>query len=240
VIGATARRAPQHARRAGSLRWRRTEADGKPAPTLPLRMWPISAIASNAPPPGGDPLPEACVILAQWVRSYLMRPHADLGRAGDVCPFTAQASRLDTIRIGVSDAGAGDAAQILRTMESAITAFENIPCARSMRHFRTAIVGFPHCAGQEGARVLKQVQNRLRPHSIFGGKMVGFFEPNSEDRGLINPDFRPLRAPIPLLAIRLLVENDAPFVLRNPLLAPIYLAKFPLKGSRRLVAALRR
>jgi hypothetical protein len=43
-----------------------------------------------------------------------------------------------------------------------------------------------------------------------------------------------------LLAIRLLVENDAPFVLRNPLLAPIYLAKFPLKGSRRLVAALRR
>ena len=70
--------------------------------------------------------------------------------------------------------------------------------------------------------------------------MVGFFEPNSEDRGLINPDFRPLRAPIPLLAIRLLVENDAPFVLRNPLLAPIYLAKFPFKGSRRLVAALRR
>jgi hypothetical protein len=169
-----------------------------------------------------------------------MRPHAALGRAGDVCPFTAQAARLDAIRIGVSDADAGQAAQILKTMQSAIAAFENIPCARSMRHFRTVIVGFPHCADAEGLRVLKQTQNRLRPHSIFRGKMIGFFEPNSEDRGLINPDFRPLRAPVPLLAIRLLVENDAPFVLRNPLLAPIYLAKFPLQGARRLVAALRR
>jgi hypothetical protein len=240
VIGATAPRAPQHARHAGSLGSRRTEADCKPAPALPLPMWPLSVLAANAPTAAGDPLPEACVILAQWVRAYLMRPHAALGRAGDVCPFTAQAARLDAIRIGVSDADAGQAAQILKTMQSAIAAFENIPCARSMRHFRTVIVGFPHCADAEGLRVLKQTQNRLRPHSIFRGKMIGFFEPNSEDRGLINPDFRPLRAPVPLLAIRLLVENDAPFVLRNPLLAPIYLAKLPLQGARRLVAALRR
>jgi hypothetical protein len=242
VNGARAQRAT---RRSESERDRfKRQADATIPPRVAgaqaLPLWPISALAANIAAPASDPPPEACLLLAHWVRAYLMRPHADLGRAGDVCPFTAQASRLDAIRIGVSDADAGQAASILDTMEGAIAAFEDIPCAASMRHFRTVIVGFPCCAGAEGLRVLKQTQNRLRPHSIFRGKMIGCFEPNSVDRGLINPDFRPLRAPIPLLAIRLLVENDAPFVLRNPLLAPIYLANFKIQGARRLLAALRR
>jgi hypothetical protein len=69
--------------------------------------------------------------------------------------------------------------------------------------------------------------------------MFALFEPNSLDKGLINPEFRPMRSPVPLVAIRMLVENDAPFVVRNPLLAPIYLMKFPLTGARKLWSALR-
>jgi hypothetical protein len=64
--------------------------------------------------------------------------------------------------------------------------------------------------------------------------MIGLFEPNSEAEGLLNRDFRPLRAPVPVLAIRTLVEQDAPFVVRNPLLVPVYLAKFPIAGLARL------
>lgn len=200
-----------------------------------LRLSPLSAIADD----GASAANEASSqVIAHWVRSYLMRPHVDLGRPGDVCPFTAQASRLDTIRIGLCDAGPGEATHILNVMEGAVRAFDEIPCAKSMRHFRTIIVGFPNCGGVEGSHVLKQIQNRLRPHSIFRGKMIGLFAPDSQDKGLLNPDFRPLRSPVPLLAIRMLVENDSPFVVRNPLLAPIYLLKFPRKGLRRLVAAL--
>jgi hypothetical protein len=210
------------------------------ATCAPLRLWPLSALVAKSATPGADCPPQSCKAIAQWVGSYLMRPHEDLGRAGDVCPFTAQASRLDTVRIGSSDADPGEAGRILKTMENAIEAFEEIPCPQSMRHFRTVIVGFPLCADEKGLRVLKQTQNRLRGHSVFRGKMIGFFHPNAEDKGLINPGFRPLRAPQPLLAIRMLVENDAPFVLRNPRLAPIYLAKFRLKGAARLIAALHR
>jgi hypothetical protein len=203
----------------------------RPRQVLPS-LWPLSALRQDNPS-------QTIGVIANWVRSYLMRPHNDLGRAGDVCPFTAQASRLDTIRLGVSDASASETNRIMAIMEGAVTAFDEISCAKSMRHFRTIIVGFPNCADADGLRALKHVQNRLRPHSIFRGKMVGFFEPNSQDKGLLNPDFRPLRSPVPLLAIRMLVENDSPFVMRNPLLAPIYLAKFRLKGLRRLISALR-
>ncbi len=123
-------------------------------------------------------------------------------------------------------------------MGRALEAFEAIDCPEDQSHFRAVIVAFPNCGDDEGSARLKVAQNRLRPESILRGKMIGLFEPKSEDEGLVNPDFRPLRSPVPLLAIRMLVENDAPFVLRNPRLAPIYLMKFPLSGPLKLWRAL--
>ena len=182
--------------------------------------------------PTADPHARA---IAGWVRGYLMRPHPELGRPGHVCPFTAQAARLSLVRIGVSPHGGGDQTGILATMNDALRAFDAMPCKRSTRVFRTVIVAFPGCADAAGIAALKRVQNAMRHQSIVWAKMIGLFEPGSRDEGLLNPKFRPLRSPVPALAIRMLVEQDAPFVMRNPLLAPIYLAKFPLAGTRRLL-----
>ena len=182
-------------------------------------------------------LPEAHAdlrLLAEWVRHYLMRPHPDLGRAGHVCPFTAKSARLALLRIGISPLGPADRQRILQTMQDAMQAFHALPCTRATKIFRTVIVGFPNCRGEEGIAALHDVQDAMRHHSVVWGKMIGLFEPDSPATGLINPDFRPLRSPVPLLAIRMLVEQDAPFVVRSPLLVPIYLFKFPLAGTRRL------
>ncbi len=178
-------------------------------------------------------------VLADWVRHYLMRPHPDLGRTGHVCPFTAKAVRLALLRIGISSSGPADRHHILQTMQDAMQVFHAMPCTRATRVFRTVIVGFPNCAGADGIAALQAVQNAMRHHSVVRGKMLGLFEPDSQLTGLINPDFRPLRSPLPVLAIRTLVEQDAPFVARNPLLAPVYLLKFPLAGSRRLFQHIR-
>jgi len=210
-----------------------TRAETPPAP--PVRdnaepcLRPLSAFPQT---PGSEP----DQIIANWVRGYLMRPHSDLGRAGAVCPFTPVSARLDALLVGASRATGEE--EIFAVMRRALAAFDALPCPPEQRHFRAVLVAFPHCRGDEGRARLKAVQNRLRPESIYRGKMIGLFEPGSEDKGLINPEFRPLRAPVPLLAIRMLVENDAPFVLRNPRLAPIYLLKFPLEGPRRLWRAL--
>lgn len=182
--------------------------------------------------PAADP---AARTLAGWVRGYLMRPHPDLGRPGHVCPFTAQAARLSLLRIGVSPLDSADEAAILRTMRGTLAAFDTMPCKRSARLFRTVIVGFPACADAAGITTLRRVQNAMRHHSIVRARMIGLFEPTSEATGLINPAFRPLRSPVPALAIRMLVVQDAPFVLRNPLLLPVYLLKFPFDGTRRLL-----
>jgi len=182
----------------------------------------------------------AMATLLGWVRSYLMRDHADLGRTGAVCPFTKHAGKLDTVRLAVCNAGAGDEETAFRLIRDSFAALEQIPCKPGMEHFRTIIVGFPACAGDEEAvAMLQRVQARHKFHSLSRFRMIGFMHATNDAPGLWNPEFRPLRAPIPVLAIRHLVEQDAPFAARHPLLAFPYLLKFRLAGVRRLWAALR-
>lgn len=174
-----------------------------------------------------------------WVESYLMNSHPELGRTGAVCPFTRQAAKIDTVRLAISHARADDEDKAFALIRGAFGELEAIPCKPAMKHFRTVIVGFPQCADPDGIAMLKRIQRRHRFYSLARARMIGMMHAGSEDRGLWNPDFRPLRSPMPVLAIRHLVENDAPFAALHPALMVAYLARFPIKGTRRLVAHFR-
>src|SRR5476651_402087 len=50
-----------------------------------LELWSLSPILR-----GRCEAPPEAATIARWVISYLMRPHAELSRFGDVCPFMAQ------------------------------------------------------------------------------------------------------------------------------------------------------
>lgn len=184
--------------------------------------------------------PEApMATLLGWVEGYLMAGHPDLGRTGAVCPFTRQAARLDTVRLGICDAGPADEDAAFALIRGGFRALDEIPAKPSMTHFRTVIVGFPGCASDEGIAMLKRVQNRHKFYSLARNRMIGLMYADSDAPGLWNPEFRPLRAPLPVLAIRHMVEHDAPFAARHPLLLLPYLVRFPFAGARRLLAHFR-
>ena len=177
-----------------------------------------------------------CRSIGQWVTSYLMTSHPDLGRPGEVCPFTSRAYQLDTIRIGVSFARSRDGTVIRQTMRDCLRQFASIACDETTTQFRTVIVGFPNLTDQEGVAALRAAQRRLTLRCLWDGLMIGRFHPASEDEGLWNPEFRPMRAPIPLLAVRHLVPNDAPFALRHPALLASYLCRYAAAAPRHLSA----
>lgn len=178
----------------------------------------------------------AMVRLLSWVESYLMQGHPDLGRTGAVCPFTKQAARLDTVRVAISHASAADEEEAFALIRACFGELEQISCKPGMEHFRTIIVGFPDCAGAEGVAMLQRVQARHKFYSLGRFRMIGMMHDASDAPGLWNPDFRPLRSTMPVLAIRHLVEQDAPFAALHPFLIPPYLLKFRLTGARRLIA----
>lgn len=206
-----------------------TSAEGTPS----LHTLEAARLASDGAP--GSPLST----LLGWVEGYLMSAHAELGRSGAVCPFTRQAARLDTARIGICEASPEDEDLAFALIRSSFRALEAIPAKPSMAHFRTVIVGFPACASPEGITMLQRVQKRHKFYSLARNRMIGLMYAGSDAPGLWNPDFRPLRAPLPVLAIRHMVEQDAPFAARHPLLLLPYLARFPLAGTRRLFALAR-
>jgi hypothetical protein len=176
----------------------------------------------------------AMTTLRGWVESYLMQGHADLGRTGAVCPFTKQAAKLDTVRLAISRAGAEDEEEAFALIRRTFAELEEITCKPGMEHFRTIIVGFPECANEAGMAMLERVQKRHKYYSLSRFRMIGYMFAKNDAPGLWNSDFRPLRAPLPVLAIRHLVEQDAPFAARHPLLMVPFLIKFRFAGARRL------
>jgi hypothetical protein len=121
-------------------------------------------------------------------------------------------------------------------MRDCLRQFASIACDETTTQFRTVIVGFPNLTDQEGVAALRAAQRRLTLRCLWDGLMIGRFHPASEDEGLWNPEFRPMRAPIPLLAVRHLVRNDAPFALRHPALLASYLCRYAAAAPRHLSA----
>ncbi len=185
-----------------------------------------------------QPVAEAPALeeLRDWTCNFLMRDHPDLGRAGNVCPFTAFGARIDTLRFGVSDARPSEAARIRRELLGAFTQFDEMPHPEKMGVYRAILIAFPNCLSEDGVAALSRTQKSLRLTSFLRRRMIGVFYPDAPEPGLWNSAFRPLRAPLPIIAIRSLVAADAAFVMRHPLLAPTYLCNFPLTGPKELAA----
>ena len=205
-----------------------------PASSAPLEQPPLLTLSQARD--SGD---AAMATLLGWVESYLMNGHAELGRVGAVCPFTRQAARLDSVRLGIATATADREDEVFALARASFERLDSIPVKPGMAHFRTVIIGFPHCDDAAGVAMLQRVQARHKYYSLSRNRMVGLMHANSQAPGLWNGAFRPLRAPLPVLAVRHMVEHDAPFAARHPLLLLPYLARFRLGGVKRLYAHLR-
>lgn len=105
---------------------------------------------------------------------------------------------------------------------------------------RTIVILFPWVTEAAAPITVDALQVRLKSQFVREGLMIGQFHAASVEPGLHNPAFRPLRAPVPSLAIRVMVESDLPFLLSRPEHLAAYLARFGESGLRRTRAAIQR
>ena len=175
-------------------------------------------------------------VLLDWVTNYPMNGHAELGRSGAVCPFVKQASRLDTLYLSTCLAGPEDEQAVFDLMRGSFGELEHVPAPPGKERLRTIIIGFPNCAGPDGIAMLDRVYHRHKYYTLFRFRMIAFFHDASETGGLWNHDFRPMRAPMPVLGVRYLVEQDAVFAAKHRIMLAPYLLRFGIAGARRLSA----
>lgn len=196
-----------HAARATGIPIREEMADAVPVMVAPELM-PISQVERLLAPE--NPLR----ITAAWMRGFLGRPHRELGRPGPVCPFVPGAIMQDTIWLGQVSFGPGDKQAIIEAIGMFREMFRNLePVTGDLSMMKAIMIVFPNI-DIEHAGVIDDVQAELKAKFVADGLMIGEFHERNESPGLRNENFRPLRSPIPGLAIRYMVDTDLPFLKR--------------------------
>lgn len=151
--------------------------------------------------------------MMEWIENFLARPHADLGRIGPVCPFVPQSLKLNSIHLAVIRTKALEMQQV----EEAVLHYRNIflatePQAKETALNKAFLLIFPDIDLENTINLIDAVQQKLKPFFVASGLMIGEFHQQNDSPGLHNPNFRPLRSPIPMIAIRFMVESDLPFL----------------------------
>jgi hypothetical protein len=173
-----------------------------------LRLSEIEHVASNI---------EAFCQATAWIQTYLARPHKMLGRSGTVCPFAQSALAQDSIHIAVVRLSATNKrARMVDAISYHLQAFlsKAASATDNERILQATLVIFPDVSLAEAVDLIDRTKEELKPDFIRQGLMLGEFHARNESGGLHNPEFRPLRSPLPMLAIRHMVPTDLVFLNR--------------------------
>jgi hypothetical protein len=178
-----------------------------------LTLWSIADVDRGLVPAADASAFEAIV---DWTRTFLLAPHPRLGRDGPVCPFTKAALENRLVLLARAET-TSDAGEVKRV----ISRFREWYCEIAggledrMRTLLTFLVLLPDLDLAD-AGALDALQARLKDEFVEHGLMIGQFHPACNQPGIWNADFRPLRSPVPLLAIRAMVRQDLPFLVDQP------------------------
>lgn len=153
--------------------------------------------------------------IVMWVREFLANPHPELGRSGPVCPFAPAALNFDTVwltEVTDTEVDLNTIGQILGTYREIFLQLEPKHGPPAMN--KAVLIVFPNL-GATGAALVDEVQLAHKAKFVEQGLMLGEFHAENMSPGLRNEAFYPLRSPIPMLAIRFMVETDLPFLRRD-------------------------
>ncbi|WP_410566306.1 DUF6875 domain-containing protein [Amycolatopsis sp. cmx-4-61] len=188
-----------------------------------VRIWTAAEVADGAAP--AEHLPPLREILA-WAGRYLVSAHPDLGRNGPVCPYTQPSLHKGLFHLAALTAASGavdvrDAVQNLRGW------YERLSAAVSPenRELLTILLVLPQLDHHD-ASPLDDLQREAKDGFVADGLMIGQFHPVCDQPGLWNDEFKALRAPVPLLAVRKLVVFDLPFLMDSTAHAESYFRRF--------------
>ncbi|WP_033441828.1 DUF6875 domain-containing protein [Saccharothrix sp. NRRL B-16314] len=188
-----------------------------------VSIWTAAEVDDGAVP--AHQLPHLREILA-WAGEYLVSPHSGLGRKGPVCPYTLASLQRGLFHLA-SPADGSDVTDVLGAVESLRSWYGKISSgiAPDDQELLTILLVLPRLDHRDPT-TLDDLQREAKDNFVADGLMIGQFHPVCDQPGLWNADFKALRAPVPLLAIRRLVVFDLPFLVDSTAHAGSYLRRF--------------
>lgn len=175
--------------------------------------------------------------IARWAADYLAAPHPDLGRVGDVCPWVSPSMREGLLLASVCHVfDAFPLTSMERVMRNTVEDFDSrTPRMGNKAVLKAMLVTFPSLE----CEWIEALYDDLFLEVAGRGLILDIAHPESETRGLHNPELLPFRCPLPLLGIRTMVPRDLPFVMGSESSLSSYLQRFGDAGLREITRFLK-
>jgi heptaprenyl diphosphate synthase len=169
-------------------------------------------------------------MISDWLRSYVARPHPELGRSGAVCPFVAQALAGHKVSIAACEFCAEpDLKGMIRALEQGIEYFRALVREEDEPELVSLVIVFRDL-DREQWHLIDDGHCEIKTRFVEDGLMLGQFHPACEAPAAHNPAFPVNRAPIPLMVIRHMAAHDILFLEDSPAWVEHYAAWLTRRG----------
>ena len=160
---------------------------------------------------------DALQTVADWIKSFIIRPNKDLGRAGPICPFVPVSLERGTLWLTPEHVGGRTVADVVDLVNGYQRRFLGAhPTDGDDASYKAIVVVFTDLSPDRAKEFFDDVLGELAvPSYVDGGFVMGGFYEGNEAGAIYNPSFRPFTSPVPFLLVRGAVISDWKFFLDN-------------------------
>jgi hypothetical protein len=180
--------------------------------------------------------------VADWIKTYVVRPHEDLGRAGPVCPFVPGALERRTLWLAPEQIADRSVPAVVELMSGYTRRFLDAqPTDGDDAKYKVIVVVFTDLSADRAQGVFDDVLQQLAvPSYAEDGIVFGPFFEGNEGTAIYNSSFRPFQSPVPFLFVRQGVISDWKFFLDNEDFLNLWARRFGESAVHTLAEELRR
>jgi hypothetical protein len=155
--------------------------------------------------------------VADWIKSFIVQPHKDLGRTGPVCPFVPVSLERRTLWLAPEHVGGRSVADVVDLVRGYQRRFLGAqPTDGDDAISKVIVIVFTDLSADRAQGVFDDVLQQLAiPSYDEEGIVFGPFYEGNAGTAIYNASFRPFQSPVPFLFVRQAVISDWKFFLDN-------------------------
>jgi hypothetical protein len=186
---------------------------------------------------------DALRTVADWIKTFVARPHKDLGRAGPVCPFVPGAFDRKTLWFAperIASQSVPDVVQLIDGYKRLLLRAQ--PVEGDDTSYKAIVVVFTDLSADRAMEYMDEVQMQDLKRLSYAedGVVLGEFHKRNEGSSIRNRSFQPFKSPVPFLLMRHAVVSDWMFFLDNEDWLGLWARRFGESAVQALAAELRR
>jgi len=185
---------------------------------------------------------DALRAVAGWIKTYVVKPHKDLGRAGPVCPFVPVSLERKTLWLAPEPSADRNGPDVVELIDGYRRLFlDGQLTDGGDADYNIIVVVFTRWSADRARGVFDDVLRHLAaPSYAEDGIVFGPFYEGHEGTAIYNSSFRPFRSPVPFMFVRHGVVSDWKFFLDNEDLFDLWARRFGESAVHALAEELRR